>query len=68
MQAQQQKANVILRRQQVQARTGLGRSSVYSLMKLGQFPKSIKLSARAVGWLESDIDSFIASKIAASFN
>jgi len=68
MQAQQQKANVILRRQQVQARTGLGRSSVYSLMKLGQFPKSIKISARAVGWLESDIDSFIASKISASFN
>jgi prophage regulatory protein len=68
MQEQIQKALVILRRKDVERRTGLGRSSLYGLMKSGQFPKSVKISARAVGWLESDIDSFIASKIAASFN
>lgn len=62
------KAPAILRRKQTQERTGLSRSSLYGLMKLGLFPQSIKISARAVGWLESDIDDFIASRIAASFN
>ena len=62
------KSLAILRRKQVQARTGLGKSSVYALMAEGKFPKSIKISARAVGWLESDIDDFIASRIAASHN
>jgi len=68
MQAQLQKALVILRLKQTINKTGLSRSSIYSMMKSGQFPKSYRLSARAVGWLESDIDSFIASKISASFN
>ena len=63
-----QYANVILRRKQVQARTGLSRTTVYRLMKSGQFPRSIKITDKAVGWLQSDIDSFIASKIAASSN
>jgi len=62
------KAHAILRRKTVQARTGLSRSSLYSLMKLRLFPQSIKISSRAVGWLESDIDDFIASRIAASIN
>lgn len=59
-------AKVILRRKQVQARVGISRSGIYELMKTGKFPHSIKLSARSVGWLESDIESFIAEKIAAS--
>ena len=59
---------VLIRRKEVLARVALSRSSLYGLMKSGKFPKSIKISARAVGWLESDIDSFIASKISASFN
>lgn len=64
------KAPAILRRKTVQARTGLSRSSIYGMMKdpSSEFPQSIKISARSVGWLESDIDDFIASKIAASHN
>jgi len=64
------KASAILRRKTVQARTGLSRSSIYGMMKdpSSEFPQSIKISSRAVGWLESDIDDFIASKIAASLN
>jgi len=65
---QLKKASAILRRPTVQNRTGISRSSLYGLMKLGLFPPSIKISARSVGWLESDIDDFIASKIAASLN
>lgn len=36
--------------------TGLSRSTIYALMKLGKFPKPIPLGGpRAVGWRESDL-------------
>jgi predicted DNA-binding transcriptional regulator AlpA len=37
-------------------------------MKAGRFPQSIKISARSVGWLESEIDDFIQARINASRN
>ena len=40
----------ILRRPEVEAKTGFKRAYLYSLMKAGQFPKAIKLGIRAVGW------------------
>ncbi len=52
----------ILRRKQVESRVGLSRSSLYALIAAGAFPKQIKLSARAVGWRESEIDAWIASR------
>ena len=51
----------ILRRQQVQARTGLSRSTIYDRMSKGTFPKAVSLGARSVGWFESDIDSWLES-------
>lgn len=45
---------------------GLSRSTIYALMAAGQFPRSISLGERAVGWLESDIEAWIDSRIAAS--
>ena len=53
----------LIRRKEVQAKTGLGASSIYALMKQGQFPKAIILSERRVAWLESDIDESIKSLI-----
>lgn len=63
-------ALVILRRKQVQARTGLSRSSIYSLMKAESksFPQSVRISPRAVGWLEADIDAYIQARITESRN
>ncbi|MDO9052002.1 MAG: AlpA family transcriptional regulator [Methylotenera sp.] len=46
--------------------TGLSRSTIYAMMKNGTFPKSISLGARAIGWLESDIQAWIDSRISAS--
>jgi len=51
---------------EVKNQTGLGRSSIYSRMKAGTFPQSISLGARAVGWLESDIDDWIDAQVKAS--
>lgn len=53
----------ILRLPAVKDRTGLSRSSVYEKVSAGHFPKPISLGARAVGWLESDIDAWIASRV-----
>lgn len=56
----------VLRRRQVEARTGLGRSSIYALIGEGQFPTPIRLSANTVGWLEHEIDAWIAERAKAS--
>lgn len=58
----------ILRLRSVLSRTGLSRSMAYDLMTKDQFPKPIGLGARAVGWLESEIDAWIAERIQASRN
>ena len=58
-----QSPQVILRRTQVQARTGISRSGIYQKMADGEFPKSISLGPRAVGWLESSIDAWIQGRI-----
>lgn len=46
--------------------TGLSRSSIYRLMAEGSFPKQINLGARAVGWLSTDIESWVESRISLS--
>ncbi|WP_347460339.1 AlpA family transcriptional regulator [Acinetobacter thermotolerans] len=56
----------LIRRKEVQNKTGLGTSSIYALMAEGKFPKSIYISSRRVAWLESDIDSWIAERIAST--
>lgn len=56
---------VILRRQQVQARTGLSRSSIYAGISTGNFPAPVQLGEKSVGWVESEIDNWIAERIAA---
>jgi len=58
--------HVVLRRPQVQSRTGLARSTIYELMSSGQFPSSIQLTDRSVGWLAHEVDDWIASRVAQS--
>ena len=53
----------ILRRKQVEKTTGLSRSSIYLAMKEGKFPKQISLGARAVGWIESEIEEWLSARI-----
>lgn len=54
----------LIRRKEVQAKTGLGVSSIYALMKVGKFPKSLYISERRVAWIEAEIDQWIAERIA----
>ena len=63
MQGQQAQARArILRRPEVEMRTGLSRSAIYALMAKQQFPAAIPLTAKAVGWLESSVETWIADR------
>lgn len=53
----------ILKIDEVVARTALSKSTIERAIKAGVFPKSLKLSTRAVGWLESDIHEWIEDRI-----
>lgn len=55
----------ILRRPDVEQRTGLKRAAIYAKMREGNFPKPIKLGERAVGWIEHEVEEWIAARIAA---
>lgn len=55
----------ILRLPQVQEKTGLGHDSIYRLGREGDFPRPLKLSERASGWLEHEIDAWLEKRAAA---
>lgn len=65
-------ALTILRRKQVQERTGLPSSTMYCMMDKKSpyydctFPTQIHLSASSVGWIESEVAAWIESRIRAS--
>ena len=44
--------------------TGLGRSSIYKFIALGTFPKPVQLGDRAVGWVDHEVDDWIAERVA----
>ena len=56
-------ANAILRLLAVKARTGLSRSTIYLQVANGSFPRPVSLGARAVGWLESEVEAWISLRI-----
>jgi prophage regulatory protein len=56
----------ILRRPQVEARTGLSRSTIYARIQDGTFPRPILLGSRAVGWISNEIDGWLDQRIKAS--
>ena len=55
----------LLRLPDVEALTGLRKSSIYDAMRRGEFPAAVKLSRRAVCWSSSAIDRWISERIAA---
>jgi prophage regulatory protein len=55
----------LLRRPSVRARTGLSDTRIDELEKRGEFPRRVQISARAIGWVESEIDAYLSAKISA---
>jgi prophage regulatory protein len=54
----------LLRLPDVEATTGLKKSSIYSLMKRGEFPRCVALTARCVAWPESRVLQYVQDRIA----
>lgn len=55
--------NKIIRLPEVIKRTGLSRSSIYLRISQNLMPKPVSLGGRAVGWLESSIESWIQEQV-----
>ena len=53
----------IIRLSSVIEQTGLSRSSIYKFIQDESFPKQIPLGERAVGWVKSEVDDWIAARI-----
>ncbi|MCP9903144.1 AlpA family transcriptional regulator [Cyanobium sp. BA5m-10] len=56
----------LLRLPEVKATTGLSKSSIYSRISEGTFPKQIPLGPRLVVWVESDIQNWISEQVSAA--
>jgi len=59
-------ATTILRLPAVKSCTGLSRSTIYLRVAQGTFPEPINLGGRAVGWVESEVQQWLQSKIEAT--
>lgn len=46
--------------------TGLSRSTIYQKIACNQFPKQIRLGARAVGWLHDEVIGWLDHQITVS--
>ena len=52
----------LLRRPEVEAKTGLARSTIYRLMRCGEFPEPLRIGPRAVRWPASEINAWLAQR------
>jgi prophage regulatory protein len=53
----------ILRLPQVCKVTGLGRSMIYQLESERRFPGRVRIGARAVGWVDAEVQNWLAGRI-----
>lgn len=54
----------VLRRAEVEAVTGLLRSTLYEKITSGDFPRPITISSRRVGWLAHEVTAWVHQRIA----
>lgn len=53
-----------LRLPEVEHLTGMKKSAIYAAAQAGTFPPSIRLARRCVAWRESEVQQWIADRIA----
>ena len=52
----------LMRRAEVEERTGLARTTIYRKMREGSFPEPIQVGVRAVRWSSTEIEAWLASR------
>ena len=60
-----QARTALVRLNEVKARTGLSRSTLYAYVRDGRFPPPVAISKRCVAWVEGEINLWIADRITA---
>lgn len=55
----------IMRLPEVTAVCGKSRAAIYKAIRKGEFPKQVKLSARASGWVRCEIEAWLRARMAA---
>ena len=55
-----------IRRKALEAKLGLSCSTIYAMMAANKFPRPIKIGRCAVGWRNSDIQTWVRSKVDAA--
>ena len=53
----------ILRRTEVEVKTGFKRAHIYNLMKEGKFPQAKRIGLRAVGWDSLEIEQWVVERL-----
>ena len=53
----------IMRREEVERKTGFKRAHIYNLMKEGKFPQAKRIGLRAVGWDSLEIERWIVERL-----
>lgn len=56
------KVPALLSRRRVEAITSLSRSSIYHLLKAGEFPAPVRVSATRIAWREADIRLWVEAR------
>jgi prophage regulatory protein len=56
-------ATKIIKLPKVMEMTTFCRTTIYRLIKQGEFPKQIKLAERSSGWLESEVSDYLETRI-----
>lgn len=55
----------LLRLPEVLKQTGLGRTTVFDLVRCGKFPPPVRLTSSARAWIEGEVSAWIDARIAA---
>lgn len=45
--------------------TGLGKTKIYELQSEGDFPLRVQLTEHSVGWIEEEVQAWLAGRVAA---
>jgi prophage regulatory protein len=56
--------NRLLRRRDVEQKTGKSRAAIYADIRAGTFPQPIPIGLNSVAWLEAEVDRWIADRLA----
>jgi prophage regulatory protein len=56
----------LIRLPEVRLKTGKSRSGIYAAIQTGQFPAPVAIGVRARAWISSEVDRWIADRVAES--